>query len=85
MELFKQPQFSPVPVEIQVALIWAVQNGYVDDIPVERVKEFQAKLREFLSTRKSELLQRIATEKSMSATLTSDVKAATDQFKETWR
>jgi F-type H+/Na+-transporting ATPase subunit alpha len=85
MELFKQPQFSPIPVEIQVAVIWAVQNGYVDDVPVERVKEFQAKLREFLSTRKSELLQKIAAEKSLSAALTGEVKAATDQFKETWR
>src|SRR5277367_6897983 len=52
MEVFKQPQYSPIPVETQVAVIWAVQNGYVDDVPVERVKEFQAKLTEFLNTRK---------------------------------
>ena len=44
MEIFKQPQYNPIPVEIQVAVIWAVQNGYVDDVPVERVKEFQTKL-----------------------------------------
>jgi F-type H+/Na+-transporting ATPase subunit alpha len=85
MEVFKQPQFSPIPVEIQIALIWAVQNGYVDDVPVERVKEFQAKLTEFLSTRKPELLQKIVTEKALSAPLSAEVKAATDQFKETWK
>src|SRR3982750_197630 len=56
MELFKQPQYSPIPVEIQVAVIWAIQNGYVDNVPVERVKEFQSKLTEFLSTRKAEVL-----------------------------
>jgi F-type H+/Na+-transporting ATPase subunit alpha len=84
MEVFKQPQYSPIAVETQVAVIWAVQNGYVDDVPVERVKEFQAKLTEFLNTRRPELLQMIAQEKALSAELTVEVKAATDQFKETW-
>src|SRR5213075_337836 len=51
MEVFKQTQYSPIPVEVQVAVIWSVQNGYVDDIPVERIKEFQATLTEFLNTR----------------------------------
>ena len=37
-------------------MIWAVQNGYVDDVPVERIKEFQAGWTEFLTTRKAELL-----------------------------
>jgi F-type H+-transporting ATPase subunit alpha len=85
VELFKQPQYSPVPVEVQVAIVWAAQNGYVDDVPVERVKEFQAKLTEFLSTRKTEVLQKIAKEKAMSAGLTEELKAAVTQFKETWR
>jgi len=85
MEVFKQPQYSPIAVEIQVAVIWAVQNGYMDDVPVERIKEFQTKLTEFLSTRKPELLARIAQEKALSPGLTAEVKSATDQFKETWR
>jgi F-type H+/Na+-transporting ATPase subunit alpha len=85
MEVFKQPQYSPIPVEVQIAVIWAVQNGYVDDVPVDRVKEFQAKITEFLSTRKPELLQKIAAEKTISAALSSELKAATDQFKETWK
>jgi F-type H+-transporting ATPase subunit alpha len=85
MEIFKQPQYSPVPVEIQVAVIWAVQNGYVDDVPVQRVKEFQTKLTEFISTRKTELLQTIAIEKSLNDKLTTELRAAMDQFKQTWR
>src|SRR5882672_4654986 len=52
MEVFKQPQYRPIPVEVQVAVIWAVQNGYLDQVPIERVKEFQTKLTEFLTTRK---------------------------------
>src|SRR5216110_82825 len=62
IEVFKQPQYSPIPVETQVAVILAVQNGHVDDIPVDRIKEFQIKLTEYLSTRKPELLARIAEE-----------------------
>ena len=85
MEVFKQPQYSPISVEIQVAVIWAVQNGYMDNVPVDRVKEYQASLTEFLTTRKAELLRKIAQEKSLSANLTAELKAAADQFKETWR
>src|SRR3981189_962920 len=60
IEVFKQPQYSPIPVEVQVAVIWAVQNGHVDDVPVDRIKEFQGKLTDFLSTRKAELLTKIS-------------------------
>ena len=85
MEIFKQPQYSPIPFEVQVAVIWAVQNGYVDDVPVNRVKQFQAQLTEFLETRKAELLRKIAKEKAISADLTKELKDAADQFKQTWR
>jgi len=83
VEIFKQSQYSPIPVEVQVAVIWAVQNGFVDDVPVDRVKEFQAGLTEFLTTQKSELLSKIATEKALSDALTADLKAATGQFRQT--
>src|SRR5512133_690130 len=42
VEIFKQPQYNPVAVEIQVAVMWMVQRGYLDDVPVERVRQFQA-------------------------------------------
>jgi len=84
LELFKQPQYSPIPVEIQVIVLWTIQNGYLDDVSVERIKEFQAKLTEFLSTRKTDLLQRVVAEKSLGPVLAKEVKAAADQFKETW-
>jgi F-type H+-transporting ATPase subunit alpha len=85
VELFKQPQYSPIPVDVQVAVIWAVQNGYVDNVPVERIKEFQAGWTEFLTTRKSELLKSIDKEKALSDQLTAALKAAADQFTLTWK
>ena len=84
VELFKQPQYDPVPVEIQIGVIWAVQNGYVDDVAVERIKEFQAEWTEFLTTRKADLLTRIGREKALSEELITALKAAADQFKQTW-
>jgi F-type H+-transporting ATPase subunit alpha len=85
MEIFKQPQYSPVPVEVQVAVIGAVQQGYMDDVPVDRIKDFQVRLTEFLTTRKTELLRKIAQEKALSEGLTAELKAAADQFKQTWK
>jgi F-type H+-transporting ATPase subunit alpha len=85
IEIFKQPQHSPIPVEIQVAVIWTVQNGYVDDVPINRVKEFQNKLTEYLSTRKPELLRKIDDEKGLSTALVAELKAVADEFKETWK
>src|SRR5262244_1271284 len=84
-EVFKQPQYSPIPVEVQVAVLWAVQNKYLDDVPVERVKEWQAKLTEFLTLHKAELLQKIAEEKSVSEAVAGELKAAADAFKQTWK
>jgi F-type H+-transporting ATPase subunit alpha len=85
VELFKQPQYSPIPVEVQVAVIWAVQNGYVDDVPVERIKAFQAGWTDFLTTRKGDLLKSIDKEKALNDALTAALKAAADQFKQTWK
>jgi len=84
MEIFKQSQYSPIPVETQVAVLWAVQNGYVDDVPVDRIKDFQSQLTDQLSTRKPELLARIVKEKSLAPGLVADLKAAVDQFKQGW-
>ena len=85
VELFKQPQYSPIPVEAQVVMLWAVQNGYVDAVPVERIKEFQAALTEFMATRKADVLKRIAAEKTISDALKGELKAAADQFKQGWK
>src|SRR5215213_2771143 len=85
VELFKQRQHSPIPVDVLVGVIWAVQNGYVDDVAVERIKEFQASWTDFLTTRKPDLLQRIGAEKALSNELTTELKTAADQFKQTWQ
>ena len=85
VELFKQMQYNPMPVEVQVAVLWAVQNGFVDDVPAEKIKDFQAKLMDYMTSRKADLLGRIAKEKALSDTLAADLKAVVTEFKQAYR
>jgi F-type H+-transporting ATPase subunit alpha len=84
VELFKQTQYNPISVEEQVAVLWAMQNGYLDPIPVERVKEFQIKLQDYLQTRKESVLASIRTKKALDKELEADLTAALNDFKTTW-
>src|SRR5438477_231073 len=54
IEVFKQPQYNPMLVEVQAAVLWTVQNGLMDDIAVDKIKDFQTKLTEYLTSRKAE-------------------------------
>jgi F-type H+/Na+-transporting ATPase subunit alpha len=85
MEIFKQGQYNPIAVEIQVVVIWTAQNGYLDQVPVPRVKEFQNKLTEYFTTRKGQLLAKIGREKALSDELKAELKAAADEFTQTWK
>jgi F-type H+-transporting ATPase subunit alpha len=85
IEVFKQPQYNPILVEVQAAVLWAVQNSFMDDVPVDRIKDFQNKLTDFLTSRKTELMGRIAKEKALSDPLTADLKAAVTEFKQTYK
>jgi len=85
VEVFKQPQFKPIPVEIQAAILWAVQNNFFDDVAVDKIKDFQAKLTDFLTTRKADLLTKIRTEKAISDALAAELKGVVSEFKQTYR
>jgi F-type H+/Na+-transporting ATPase subunit alpha len=85
IEIFKQPEHSPVPLDLQIVTLWAVQNGYMDETPVERIKEYQAGLTEFFCLHKSDLLGRLLHEKAISDALDAEMKAAADAFKQVWR
>ncbi len=85
VELFKQGQYSPIPVEEQVAVLYSMQKGYLDDVPVDRVREFQNKMREYLSTRKADVLQALRDKKAIDKDVEPMLKAALDEFKQTFR
>src|SRR5882672_4086266 len=85
VELFKQVQYNPIPVEEQVAIMWAMQNGYIDPVPVDRVKEFQTRLQDYLQTRKEGLLRGIREKKQLDQDLESQLKDALEDFKAAWQ
>jgi F-type H+-transporting ATPase subunit alpha len=85
VEIFKQPQYNPVPVEIQAAVLWAVQNSFFDDVPVAKIKDCQDKLADYLANRKSELMARIAKEKALNDALNAELKSAVTEFKQTYK
>ena len=64
-EIVKQPQYEPLPVEKQVAILLAATKGAVDDIPTPRVREFEAGYYRFLEAERPELLSRLATTKTL--------------------
>ena len=81
VELFKQPAFSPKTAEVQVALMWAVQNGYVDDIEVANVQSAIGNLEENLTASKVDLLSNIRNEKKLTDEITADLKSAIESWK----
>jgi F-type H+/Na+-transporting ATPase subunit alpha len=85
VEIFKQPQFNPLPVEVQAAILWAVQNNFFDDVAVDKVKDFQTKLMDFFATRKADLLLKVRNEKAISDVIAGDLKAAVTEFKQSYR
>ena len=84
VELFNQPQHDPMPVEIQIAVLWMMQNAYMDGIPVNRVKEYQGRLMEFLKTSRTGLLSQIARKKALDDALAGELKEAAEQFTQLW-
>ena len=85
IEIFKQNQYNPLPVEVQVLVLWAAQNNFFDDVAVDKVKDFQSKLVDFIQTRKAELLLKIRNEKAISDAIAADLKTAVAEFKQTYR
>jgi F-type H+/Na+-transporting ATPase subunit alpha len=80
-EILKQPQYAPMDVEKQVAVIWAASNGYVDDIPVESVRHFESELLKFLENQGTTLAA-IREKKTIDDALKTQLKTALDEFKQ---
>jgi F-type H+/Na+-transporting ATPase subunit alpha len=79
-EVLKQPQYNPLPVEEQVAILWAGSAGMIDKVPVDRVHDFETGFLDYLRTSQPELLERIRNEKALSDDLVEAMKKATEAF-----
>ncbi len=79
-ELLKQPQFSPLKTEEQVAVIFAGVNGYLDPLPVGRVREFEDGLLTLLRGEHADLLDSIRTEGQLTDTIRDRLRATVDRY-----
>jgi F-type H+-transporting ATPase subunit alpha len=80
--VLRQPQFAPVPVEKQVAILWAGTNGHLDDVEPGRVGQFEAEFYRFLESTYPDLLPGIAKEKALNDELTDQLGKAVAEFKQ---
>jgi F-type H+/Na+-transporting ATPase subunit alpha len=81
VEVLKQGPYSPVPVEKQVAIIFAAGNGYLDDVKVEDVRRFEAELMRYLDNNKVSLLDGIREKRELNDDLKAQLKTALSEFK----
>ena len=83
-EVLKQPQYEPLPVEKQVAILWVVTNGYLDDVPTPRVRDFEQRFYRFLEAERADLLSSLGERKELSDEIVEGLREATESFKETF-
>ena len=80
VEVLKQPQYHPVSMEKQVVIIYALNNGHIDEVPVDDVRKWEADLLGFMDARHPEILKRIATDKKLTDELEADLTKAIEDF-----
>jgi F-type H+/Na+-transporting ATPase subunit alpha len=83
VEVLKQPQYSPLPVEQQVMIIYALTNGFIDDVPVNQVREWEKNFHEFMKTQFPQVGDAIRNGKVLSKEIEADLKRAIEAFKKT--
>jgi F-type H+-transporting ATPase subunit alpha len=83
-EIVKQPQYQPLPVEKQVAILYAATTGKLDDIPTPRVKEFETAFYRFLETEQPEILEELGRTKALTDEQSGALDRAIDSFRQTF-
>ena len=84
VEILKQPQYSPMPTEQQVMVIYAVTNGYLDEVPVARIREWERGFLDYAAAQFPQVGERIRTERALSKEIEGDLKRAIESFTKTF-
>src|SRR5690554_4296397 len=84
VEVLKQPQYAPMPVEHQVMILYAVTNGYLDEVPVERIRAWEAGFHDFMRDRYPQVGEAIRTTKDLSEETEQQLVTAIREYSETF-
>ncbi len=85
VEILKQNQYVPMPLEKQIAIIWAAVNGFIDDLPVESCRKFEEEFSRYLETNFSDILHDISSKKDLDDNTIGKLKEALAKFKEEFK
>ena len=80
-EVLKQPQYEPLPVEKQIAIIFAATNGFLDDLELSEMAAFEQGFHEFMETGKGSLLEEIREKREISDDLKGRLEEAVSDYK----
>ncbi len=83
-EILKQPQYQPMDVEKQVLVIWAANNGYLDDVAVESARAFEAELLRFVENSHPGVLQKLREKKAIDSDTEAELHQCLKDFKDVW-
>src|SRR5690606_9884699 len=84
VEVLKQPQYAPMPVEQQITIIYAVTNGHLADLPVEKLRAFEYGFHEYRAAQYPQVGEAIRTEKEISKEVEEQLVAGIQAYKETF-
>jgi F-type H+-transporting ATPase subunit alpha len=85
VELLKQPQYQPLSVYQQIVSIYAATRGFMDDVAVENIADFERKLMEFIGDRKSDLMSKLQSSNDLTEEVENGLKGAINEFKQGYR
>jgi F-type H+-transporting ATPase subunit alpha len=81
VELLKQPQYQPLPVEEQTMMIWVATNGFLDDLPVTAIRQFETDFYGFMRSKYPQVGKEIRERKELTDAVVGQLKKATEEFK----
>jgi len=81
VEILKQPQYKPVPNEKQVLIIFAANNGFIDDYPIASLNRYEIELYAFFDSRKATVLAELRDKMAIDDTLKGQIVASLEEFK----
>jgi F-type H+/Na+-transporting ATPase subunit alpha len=83
-EVIKQPQYQPVPLERQVAILYIATKGLLDDVPTPRVKDFETQFGRFLETQQADVMKKLSKTKTLDDETAAALEAAANDFRKTF-
>ena len=83
-EIVKQPQYQPLPVEKQVAILYVATTGKVDDVPTPRVKDFEIQFNRFLESERPDILKELGETRNLTDELAKKIDDAVDEFRKSF-